>query len=177
MPVRHNPTQVKRQIGLVPQDVALYGQLTLEENLRYFGAMHGLHGARLRERITACLGTAQLGRFADRRVATFSGGMRRRANIALCHGYNELTPLAYVGYGLNVAAAHQEDYETAYEFGKMALELADAIHLIWIAENKKTVTWTTCADPGPMHWMISTMFRSILIWTILRMVSIKGSEG
>ena len=83
LPVRHNPTQVKRQIGLVPQDVALYGQLTLEENLRYFGAMHGLHGTRLRERISACLGTAQLERFADRRVATFSGGMRRRANIAV----------------------------------------------------------------------------------------------
>ena len=83
LPVRHNPTQVQQQIGLVPQDVALYGQLTLEENLRYFGAMHGLRGSRLRERMNVSLATAQLERFADRRVATFSGGMRRRANIAV----------------------------------------------------------------------------------------------
>ena len=83
LPVRLNRKQVKQQIGLVPQDVALYGNLTLEENLRYFGAMHGLQGSRLRERMTVCLRTTQLEHCADRRVATFSGGMRRRANIAV----------------------------------------------------------------------------------------------
>ena len=75
--------QVKRQIGLVPQEVALYNRLTLEENLRFFGAMHGLRGRELAQRMAECLRTTQLERFARRRVGTFSGGMKRRANVAV----------------------------------------------------------------------------------------------
>lgn len=75
--------QVKKLIGLVPQDLALYPTLTLRENLRYFGSMHGLRGKPLQEKIAECLQISQLDRFADRKIATFSGGMKRRANLVV----------------------------------------------------------------------------------------------
>ena len=76
-----------RRIGLVPQDLAVYPGLTARENLAYFGGIQGLSGARLRQRIDACLDTAGLAALADRRVETFSGGLKRRLNlvIALIH--------------------------------------------------------------------------------------------
>ncbi len=74
-------------VGLAPQDLALYPSLTARENLSYFGGMLGLHGARLRQRMTYCLDVAELNELADRRVETFSGGLKRRLNlvIALLH--------------------------------------------------------------------------------------------
>jgi ABC-2 type transport system ATP-binding protein len=74
-------------LGLVPQHLALYTELTAEENLRIFGELYGLHGADLRARIDEALTAVQL---ADRRrdpVKTYSGGMQRRLNLvaALLH--------------------------------------------------------------------------------------------
>jgi ABC-2 type transport system ATP-binding protein len=74
-------------LGLVPQHIALYDDLSAEENLRIFGQLFGLRGALLRERIEESLVAVQL---ADRRrhaVKTFSGGMQRRLNLvaALLH--------------------------------------------------------------------------------------------
>jgi len=74
-------------LGLVPQSIALYDELSAEQNLRTFGQLYGLHGAVLRERIDAALAAVGL---ADRRrdqVKTYSGGMKRRLNLvaALLH--------------------------------------------------------------------------------------------
>jgi len=74
-------------LGLVPQHVALYPELSADQNLRIFGALYGLRGAELRSRIDAALAAVQL---TDRRrdaVKTFSGGMQRRLNLvaALLH--------------------------------------------------------------------------------------------
>ena len=69
-------------LGLVPQHIALYVDLTAETNLRIFGELYGLRGKELRERIDQALEAVQL---ADRRadvVKTFSGGMQRRLNLA-----------------------------------------------------------------------------------------------
>ncbi len=69
-------------LGLVPQHIALYQQLSAEQNLRIFGQLYGLRGALLRERVDEALAAVQL---ADRRkhqVMTFSGGMQRRLNLA-----------------------------------------------------------------------------------------------
>ena len=74
---------VKRLLGFVPQDLALYGGLTARENLEYFGSMQGLRGRRLRERVRACLWIGKLEDFAQRRVAAFSGGLKRRLNLAI----------------------------------------------------------------------------------------------
>jgi ABC-2 type transport system ATP-binding protein len=73
---------VKRRIGLVPQDLALYEDLSAHENLRLFGALYGLKGKPLDERIARVLGLVNLADRARDKPATFSGGMKRRLNIA-----------------------------------------------------------------------------------------------
>lgn len=73
---------VRRLIGIAPQALALYDVLSAERNLAFFGALYGLSGEHLRERIDWALNFAQL---EDRRrdlVKTFSGGMKRRLNLA-----------------------------------------------------------------------------------------------
>ena len=79
-----DPTRavVRRKIGLAPQALALYEELSAEENLAFYGRLYGLRGASLRERVTWCLDLAGL---ADRRshlIKNFSGGMKRRINLA-----------------------------------------------------------------------------------------------
>lgn len=77
-----NPAAVRSLFGLAPQEVALYPSLTARENLRYFGRLYGLTGHTLTERIDYCLTLVGLSDNADTRVATYSGGMKRRANLA-----------------------------------------------------------------------------------------------
>ncbi|MEO7186455.1 MAG: ABC transporter ATP-binding protein [Rhodoferax sp.] len=72
----------KQMMGLVPQDLALYDDLSARENLRIFGALYGLTGATLKSRCAQVLDLVQLSdRLADK-PSTFSGGMKRRLNIA-----------------------------------------------------------------------------------------------
>jgi len=69
-------------LGLVPQDIALYQELSAEQNLRIFGKLYHIHGSQLRQRVDEVLQAVQL---TDRRrepVKTFSGGMQRRLNLA-----------------------------------------------------------------------------------------------
>ncbi|MCC6215646.1 MAG: ABC transporter ATP-binding protein [Polyangiaceae bacterium] len=79
-----DPTRpaARRRLGIAPQDLALYSELTAEENLRFFGRLHGLRGRRLAERVERCLAMAGLQERRDDRVGTFSGGMQRRLNVA-----------------------------------------------------------------------------------------------
>ena len=74
---------VRQQIGLVPQDVALYGELTARENLRFFGRLYGMKNASLDERVREVLDAIALADRADDRVQTFSGGMKRRLNLGV----------------------------------------------------------------------------------------------
>lgn len=74
---------VKSDIGIVPQDIALYSDLTAEENLRFFGRLQGMGGGALEERIAETLGIVGLTERAKDRVDEYSGGMKRRANIAV----------------------------------------------------------------------------------------------
>jgi ABC-2 type transport system ATP-binding protein len=78
---------LRRNIGIVPQELAVYGELTARENLEFFGRLYGLHGAPLQSRVREVLDSVGLADRADRRVDTFSGGMKRRLNlgIALMH--------------------------------------------------------------------------------------------
>ncbi len=71
----------RARIGYVPQDLALYGELTAEENLVLFGRLYGLGGRLLRERVAEGLRAAQLEARRGDLVRTFSGGMRRRLNM------------------------------------------------------------------------------------------------
>jgi ABC-2 type transport system ATP-binding protein len=74
--------KVKRALGIVPQEIALYPTLTALENLRFWGRMYGLAGVLLEERVNEALETAGLADRAKERVETYSGGMKRRINIA-----------------------------------------------------------------------------------------------
>jgi ABC-2 type transport system ATP-binding protein len=72
---------LRRQIGIVPQDLAVYGELSARENLAFFGEIYGLGGAELRQRVEEVLAAIGLQDRADHRVHTFSGGMKRRLNF------------------------------------------------------------------------------------------------
>ena len=69
-------------IGLVPQDLALYPELSAADNLRFFGRLYGLSGDTLSERVDATLEAVGLADRAGERVDRYSGGMKRRVNIA-----------------------------------------------------------------------------------------------
>lgn len=72
---------VRRLVGVVPQEVALYPELTARENLHFFGRMYGVPRAELEPRLAQLLELAGLRPRADDRIATFSGGMKRRLNL------------------------------------------------------------------------------------------------
>ena len=76
-----NSNEIKKIIGVVPQEYALYPTLTARENLEYFGSMYGLKGENLKEKVIESLDFLGLLKFADKRVETFSGGMKRRVNL------------------------------------------------------------------------------------------------
>ena len=73
---------VKARIGYVPQEIALYPDLTARENLAFLGRLYRLHGALLAERVAAALEVTDLTERSDERVDSYSGGMKRRLNIA-----------------------------------------------------------------------------------------------
>jgi ABC-2 type transport system ATP-binding protein len=81
-PMGPEATDAKAAIGLVPQDVALYDNLTAHENLRFFGRLQGLQGGLLDQRVAEVLDIVGLADRGDDRIDTYSGGMKRRANIA-----------------------------------------------------------------------------------------------
>ncbi len=72
----------KGRIGLVPQDLALYDELSARANLRFFGALYSLSGAALDKAIKAAMDLVGLSDRLNDRVATYSGGMKRRLNLA-----------------------------------------------------------------------------------------------
>lgn len=82
--VQKNSMEVKELIGVIPQDIVLYDYMNAFENLAFFGKLYGLSGKRLQERIDRMIGFTQLDeKAAKRRISTYSGGMKRRVNIAV----------------------------------------------------------------------------------------------
>jgi len=81
-PITANQRVVGSYIGYVPQDITLYEQLSGRQNLHFFGKMYGLSGSELKERISTVLTDVGLTDRADEVVSTYSGGMKRRINIA-----------------------------------------------------------------------------------------------
>ncbi len=78
-----DPAGAKAAIGVVPQEIALYEDLTARENLEFWGKMYGLRGAPLKQRVDEVLELVELGDRQKDRVSKFSGGMKRRLNIAV----------------------------------------------------------------------------------------------
>lgn len=80
--IAKSPIEVKRRIGLVPQELAIYDMLSARENVTFFARLYGLRGSLLKERVEEALEFTGLQKFANDRPDTFSGGMKRRLNIA-----------------------------------------------------------------------------------------------
>ncbi|MEO6324426.1 MAG: ATP-binding cassette domain-containing protein [Thermoanaerobaculia bacterium] len=74
--------EVKKRIGLVPQELALYPTISARDNLRFFGSLYGLGGRKLADAVERCLVRVGLADRGDEAIGTFSGGMKRRVNIA-----------------------------------------------------------------------------------------------
>ena len=72
----------KQALGIVPQDVALYEELSAEQNLKFFASLYGLRGKKLQTAVDEALAFAGLSERRRDKVKTFSGGMKRRLNIA-----------------------------------------------------------------------------------------------
>jgi len=81
-PVGQGASPANAHIGYVPQDLALYEDLAAIDNLKLFGALYGLKGAHLKQRCDAVLALVNLADRARDKPSTFSGGMKRRLNIA-----------------------------------------------------------------------------------------------
>jgi ABC-2 type transport system ATP-binding protein len=80
--ISKEPLKAKAKIGLVPQEIALFESLTAKENLEYWGGLYGLKGLLLKERINEAIETAALKEHTKKIVKNYSGGMKRRLNIA-----------------------------------------------------------------------------------------------
>jgi len=74
--------EVRSKIGIAPQSLALYENLSAEENIEFFGRIYGLRGRHLKERVDWCLALVGLAERRRSPVRTFSGGMMRRLNLA-----------------------------------------------------------------------------------------------
>jgi ABC-2 type transport system ATP-binding protein len=80
--IKKEPIRVKEQIGFVPQEIALFEAMNAKENLEYWGGLYGLRRALLKERIEEAVTIAGLKDQLKKKVKDYSGGMKRRLNIA-----------------------------------------------------------------------------------------------
>ncbi|KPL57970.1 antibiotic ABC transporter ATP-binding protein [Rossellomorea vietnamensis] len=85
--VKQFPVLIKKKIGVVPQEIALYPTMSARDNLLFWGKMYGLTGAQAKKRVDEVLEIVGLKERGKERIETFSGGMKRRINIgaALMH--------------------------------------------------------------------------------------------
>ena len=81
--VRKSPTEVRKLIGVCPQDLALYEDLSAMDNLIFFGRMEGLNGKEAKVQAMANLALMGLTERAKGKISKFSGGMKRRVNLAI----------------------------------------------------------------------------------------------
>lgn len=78
-----DPIAFKRMIGMVPQEIAIYGDLTVSENIRFWGELAGLRGQTLKRNVAEVIDLVALGEKAKSASAKLSGGMKRRLNLAI----------------------------------------------------------------------------------------------
>ncbi|MFA5573438.1 MAG: ABC transporter ATP-binding protein [Brumimicrobium sp.] len=81
MDLRIETEKIKTVIGVVPQEYAIYPKLTARENLQFFGSMYGVPRKDLNRKIDSGIAKMGLTKFANNRIETFSGGMKRRINL------------------------------------------------------------------------------------------------
>jgi len=134
-PVHEGATDAKAAIGYVPQDIALYDELTAGDNLAFFGRLYGLTGKRLEERIEFALSVVGLADRGKDLVGSYSGGMKRRANIAagLLHE-PKLLVLDEPTVGVDPQSRHAI-LETVAGFGREGMAVLYTTHYMEEAER------------------------------------------
>lgn len=80
--VKHNNRKFKSHLGIVPQDIAIYEELSCEDNIRFFASLYGLKGQSLKAGVNFALESVGLMGHRKEKAKSFSGGMKRRLNIA-----------------------------------------------------------------------------------------------
>ncbi|MFI5034747.1 MAG: ATP-binding cassette domain-containing protein [Acidimicrobiales bacterium] len=130
-----NDLSVKALVGYVPLDIALYPDLTAKENLAFLGRLYGLKGALLAERVAEALELTELADRSDDRVDSYSGGMRRRLNIAagLLH-HPVLLVLDEPTVGVDPQSRHSI-LERVQEFGRQGMAVLYTTHYMEEAER------------------------------------------
>ncbi len=86
--IKRNVRAVKKNIGIVPQDLAIYEDIPTIQNVRFFASLYGLKGKELDDKVKEALEFVQLYDKKDHKPKTFSGGMKRRLNIACAIAHN-----------------------------------------------------------------------------------------
>jgi ABC-2 type transport system ATP-binding protein len=79
--ITHSIADIKKNIGLVPQEIALYSALTVKENILFFGHMHGIHRSGLSKKIDRFVDIFNLGEHKSKLISRCSGGIKRRVNL------------------------------------------------------------------------------------------------
>ena len=138
----------KALIGYVPQEVALYPDLTAAENLSFLGRLYALDGALLRERVDEALKLTDLSDRGGDRVESFSGGMRRRLNIAagLLH-HPSLLVLDEPTVGVDPQSRHAI-LERVREFGSQGMAVLYTTH--YMEEAERVCDRVAIVDRGRM---------------------------
>ena len=78
-----NPREVKKELGVVPQEISVYEDLTARDNLNFWGSLYGLKGPELKTRVDEAMHRVGLADRANSKVKEFSGGMKRRLNLSM----------------------------------------------------------------------------------------------
>ncbi len=86
--IKTDKVEIRKHLGLVPQDIALLEELNAVDNLEYFGGLYGLAGQELKSQIEKLLEVAGLTDKKKEKVKNYSGGMKRRLNIAVAMLHN-----------------------------------------------------------------------------------------
>jgi len=128
-------TEIRKLFGYVPQEFSFYDELTPLENLEYFGILSGMHGQELKTRINELLEILGLMASRKRRVKYFSGGMKRRVNLAIGVIHNpKLLFLDEPTVGVDIQTRHAI-IEYLKKLNKKGTTLVYTSHLLKEAEE------------------------------------------
>ena len=136
--------QTKYEIGIAPQEISVYNNLTFNENLRFFGNLYGLHGENLKWRIKELFDIFDLHQHANKRISELSGGWKRRINLAVALIHKpDLLILDEPTAGLDIEI-RSELWTLIGELKKKEISILLTTHLLEEAE-------TLCDRIGILH--------------------------